>query len=122
MKSTLTLLLICLGYLSMAQNKIPSILPLRTRAQVIDQLFEEKINTVLPKLMRKEGIDMWIVMAREYNEDPVIRTMLPAIWHAARRRTILIMYDPGNGKDIETMAVARYDVGTVFKKAWNKEK
>lgn len=105
-----------------AQDKIPVILPLKTRAEVIDRLFEEKVKTVLPGLMEREEIDMWIVIAREYNEDPVIRTMLPAIWHAARRRTILVMYNPGNGNEVETMAVARYDVGDVFKKSWDKEK
>ncbi len=97
----------------------PKILPLKKQAEVIDRLLEERMATVLPQLMRNNGIDMWIVMAREYNEDPVIRTMLPAIWHAARRRTILVMYD--NGKEIESLAVARYDVGQVFKKAWDKE-
>ncbi len=100
---------------------MPKILPLKTQAQVIDRLLEEKVNSTLPKLMRDAGIDMWIVMAREYNEDPVIRTMLPAIWHAARRRTVLVMYDPGRDQEIETMAVARYDVGQVFKKSWDKE-
>ncbi len=99
----------------------PKILSLKTQAKVIDRLLEDKIRMVLPKLMRESNIDMWIVMAREYNEDPVIRTMLPSTWHAARRRTILVMYDPGNEQDIETMAVARYDVGTVFKKSWDKE-
>lgn len=122
MKIVLTQILICAGLLAQAQSKIPAILPLRKQAEVIDRLFEEKMNTVLPELMKREGIDMWIVMAREYNEDPVIRTMLPAIWHAARRRTILVMYDPGNGEDIENMAVARYNVGTVFEKSWDKEK
>jgi peptidase M24-like protein len=121
MKLILTLLVICTGFTAQAQNKIPLILPLRTQAEVIDRLFEEKIKTVLPELMRREGIDMWIIIAREYNEDPVIRTMLPAIWHAARRRTILVMYNPGNDKPIETLAVTRYNVGTVFKKAWDKE-
>ena len=101
--------------------KVPKILPLKQQAATIDRLLQDKVATVLPQLMRNNGIDMWIVMAREYNEDPVIRTLLPAIWHAARRRTILVMYDPGEGQDIETMAVARYDVGQVFKKAWDKE-
>ncbi len=122
MKVILTHLLICVGLVAQAQSKIPAILPLRKQAEVIDRLFEEKIKTVLPELMARERIDMWIVMAREYNEDPVIRTMLPAIWHAARRRTILVMYNPGNGQDIETMAVARYNVGEVFEKSWDKEK
>ena len=121
MKNVLAFCLIVTSSIGYSQSKIPAILPLRERAVIIDQLFEQKINFVLPEIMRREGIDMWIVIAREYNEDPVIRTMLPAIWHAARRRTILVMYDPGNNKKIETLAVARYNVGTVFKKAWDKE-
>ena len=72
--------------------------------------------------MRRTGIDMWVVVSREYNEDPVIKTLLPATWLAARRRTILVMYDQGEGKGVETLAVARYDVGKTFKKAWDKEK
>ncbi len=101
---------------------MPKILSLQEQAKVVDRLLEDKVKTVLPQLMRDNGIDMWIVMAREYNEDPVIRTLLPAIWHAARRRTVLVMFDPGEGQEIEALAVARYDVGTVFKKAWDKDK
>lgn len=122
MRPVLIIILVCLGFLAKAQNKIPTILPLQKRAEVIDRLLAERAKTVLPELMEREEIDMWIVIAREYNEDPVIRTMLPAIWHAARRRTILVMYNPGDGNKVETMAVARYDVGTVFKKSWDKEK
>lgn len=110
-----------LGTGAIAQDKTPAIISLQKRAEVIDRLFEEKVKTVLPQLMERTEIDMWVVIAREYNEDPVIRTMLPAIWHAARRRTVLVMYNPGNGQAIETLAVARYDVGEVFKKAWDKE-
>jgi len=109
-----------------SQAEMPQILPLKTQAAVIDRLLEERVQSVLPHAMRNNNIDMWIVMAREYNEDPVIRTMLPAIWHAARRRTVLVMFDQGiddegNDLGVETLAVARYDVGTVFKKAWDKE-
>jgi hypothetical protein len=97
------------------------VLSMQERAEVIDRLLEDKLKTTLPELMRREGFDMWIVMSREYNEDPVIKTMLPATWLAARRRTILVMYDPGAGQEVETLAVARYDVGTVFKRAWEPE-
>lgn len=121
-KITLFALVMVFALVAIAQSKIPLILPLQERAAVIDRLFVEKVQTVLPEIMQREGIDMWLIMAREYNEDPVIRTMLPAIWHAARRRTILVVYNPGAGKDLETLAVARYDVGAVFKKAWDKEK
>ena len=100
----------------------PEILSMKDRATVIDDLLEDKINTILPDIMRREGLDMWLIISREYNEDPVIKTMLPATWLAARRRTILVVFDKGEKEGLETLAVARYDVGTTFKKAWDKEK
>ncbi|MFA5669089.1 MAG: M24 family metallopeptidase [Balneolaceae bacterium] len=102
-------------------QQTPAILSMKDRAQVIDELLQDRIETVLPQIMRREGLDMWVIISREYNEDPVIKTMLPATWHAARRRTILVIYDQGGNKGLETLAVARYDVGTTFKKAWNPE-
>lgn len=96
-----------------------AILPMKERARVINELLEDKIQNYLPTLMADTGIDMWIVVSREYNEDPIIKTLLPAEWLAARRRTILVFFN--NGSMIETLAVARYDVGSAFKSAWNKE-
>ncbi len=107
------------GRLAAQDLGTPKILTQREQAEVIDRWLDERIKYVLPGLMRREGIDMWLIIAREYNEDPVIRTMLPATWLAARRRTILVVYDPGDGKELETYAIARYNVGTAFKMAWN---
>jgi Xaa-Pro aminopeptidase len=100
----------------------PLILPMRDRATVIDHLLSTRVQTVLPALMRRTGIDMWVIVSREYNEDPVLRTFLPSTWQSARRTTILVITDPGNGEPLETLAVARYDVGETFKAAWDKEK
>lgn len=111
--STLTVSLSAQGY--------PEILPMKERAAVIDDILADRMKTVLPDIMRREGIDMWLIISREYNEDPVIKTMLPATWLAARRRTILVIYDRGEQAGLETLAVARYDVGETFKKAWDKE-
>jgi Xaa-Pro aminopeptidase len=99
----------------------PAVLSVRKQAEVIDSWLEDRISNLLPKLMTETGIDFWIVMSREYNEDPVIRTLLPATWHAARRRTILVMYQPSPNSNVEAFAVARYDVGKSFKKAWDPE-
>ncbi len=107
---------------AVAQNPyFPKTLNMRERAEVIDSWLEERVETVLPDLMKRTGIDCWIIIAREYNEDPVIKTMLPATWQSARRTTMLLIYDPGNGKPLETLAMARYDVGRTFKKIWDKE-
>lgn len=104
------------------EGPLPRILSMEERASLRDQWLEERLEDVLPALMRREQIDMWVLIAREYNEDPVLKTMLPATWLSARRRTILLIYDPGAGKKLETLAIARYDVGRQFKKAWDKEK
>lgn len=81
----------------------------------------ERVKTVLPEIMQRAKIDMWVVIAREYNEDPVIKTLLPSTWQSARRTTILIAYDPGDGKELETFGISRYNTGDLFKTAWNKE-
>ncbi len=102
-------------------GQTPQILPMEQRARVIDEILEERIQEVLPGIMRNNNLDMWLLISREYNEDPVIKTFLPATWLAARRRTMLMIYDPGEGQELETIAVARYDVGTMFKQSWDKE-
>jgi Xaa-Pro aminopeptidase len=71
--------------------------------------------------MRREGVDMWILIAGEYDEDPVLKTMLPATWLAARRTTILVFHDRGGDAGVERMAVARYPVADLFPSAWDPE-
>jgi Xaa-Pro aminopeptidase len=99
----------------------PAVLTVREQAAVVDSWLEDRVQNLLPSLMTETGIDFWIVVSREYNEDPVIRTLLPATWHAARRRTILVMYQPSPNAPVEGFAIARYDVGKSFKKAWDPE-
>lgn len=104
-----------------SQSNSPKVLSMRDRAQVVDAWLEERVEKVLPSLMRRAEIDMWIIIAREYNEDPVIKTLLPATWQSARRTTILIAYDPKQGKPLETFGLSRYNTGNLFKTTWNKE-
>jgi Xaa-Pro aminopeptidase len=123
MRPTVFLLSLIISLLASSQNAwFPKILTVREQATVIDQWMAERVQTVLPEVMRRSGIDMWIIISREYNEDPVIKTMLPATWHAARRTTILVAYDPGAGKPLETFGISRYNTGDQFKTAWNPEK
>lgn len=107
--------LLVLPVLASAQ---PAVLSMRERAEVQDRWLDDRLDTIVPALMRREGIEMWIVSAREYDEDPVIRTLLPATWLNARRRTTLVFYDDGSTH--ERLAVARYDVGP-FPRAWDPE-
>jgi Xaa-Pro aminopeptidase len=118
-KSLLIFAFLFNSILSQAQDL--AVLTQRAQADVIDSWLDDRITNLLPQLMTETGIDMWVVMSREYNEDPVIKTLLPATWMAARRRTILVMYQAAPNAAVETYAVARYDVGKAFKRAWDPE-
>jgi hypothetical protein len=118
-KSLLLFAFLFTSILGQAQDL--AVLTQRAQAEVIDTWLDDRITNLLPQLMTETGIDMWVVMSREYNEDPVIKTLLPATWMAARRRTILVMYQAAPNAAVETYAVARYDVGKAFKRAWDPE-
>ncbi|WP_411894993.1 M24 family metallopeptidase [Winogradskyella sp. A2] len=111
---------ILLLFLSISING-QQVLPEKQRAQVVDEILKDRFDNVLPGLMDNAGIDMWILISREYNEDPVLRTMLPATWLNARRRTILVFYRNKEENTIEKLAVARYNFGENIISAWDKE-
>jgi Xaa-Pro aminopeptidase len=48
----------------------------------------------------------------------VMKTMLPAEWLSARRRTVMVFYDRGPEQELEKLAIARYDVG-LLKAEWD---
>lgn len=98
------------------------ILPESERSRVVDEILADRFDNLLPSLMDTANIDMWVVISREYNEDPVLRTMLPSKWLNARRRTILLFYRDKAKNTIEKLAVARYNVGENIVSAWDKEK
>jgi hypothetical protein len=97
------------------------VLTLRERATVENRILEERLDALVPQLMQREDIDAWVLIAREYNEDPVLKTMLPATWLNARRRTVLMFIDHGDSRGVERFAIARYAVGELFPGAWNPE-
>ena len=106
-----------LGYNAASQH----ILPESQRARVVDELLKERLDSLLPVLMDRTGIDMWVLISREYNEDPVLRTMLPATWLNARRRTMLLFYRDASSGRMDKLAVARYNIGESIQSAWDKE-
>ena len=104
-----------------AHPDLPPILTLRDRARVMNAILADRLETVIPRLMREQKTDMWVLVAREYLEDPVVATMLNAESLRARRRTILVFYDPGEGKPVERLTVSRYGLGGLFTATWNPD-
>ena len=113
---------IAMSEVEQSRPTMPQILPLRDRAKLENAILKERLDTIVPKLMREQKVAMWVLMAREYFEEPVVATMLNAESLHARRRTILVFYDPGQGRPIERLTVSRYGLGGLFAPAWDPDK
>ena len=96
---------------------------LREQAELQQSWLEKRLKTVLPGLMRKHGIDMWVIPMREYNEDPVFSSMVSPTTFAARRRTIYVFFDqcaasgradPGDGSCVERIALGGTSQGGLY--------
>lgn len=96
------------------------ILPLRRRMGVYNGWLRKRLETLLPRLMDECDVEMWLVIAREYNEDPVIMSLLPMPNLYARRRTILVFHR--KPESVERLAVYRYGFGEFYEGVWDPEK
>jgi len=117
--TSIIIFLFFIGATTVLQGQI---LSEKERAERYDVLLNERIHKVLPGLMDRHDMDMWLLISREYNEDPILRTMLPATWLNARRRTIILFYRDAQNDVFDALAVARYGIGQTIKSAWDKEK
>ena len=87
---------------------------LREQATRQQRWLAERMATVLPALMRAEGIDMWVVPMREYNEDPVFTSLVSPTTFAARRRTIYVFHDRGAERGVARIALGGSSQGGVY--------
>ena len=86
-------------------QEVPRLPSLREQARIRQSWLEKRLETVLPDLMREYHVEMWIVQMSEYNEDPVFRALVSPTRFAARRRTIFVFHDQGEGKGVERLSL-----------------
>jgi Xaa-Pro aminopeptidase len=118
-RSAAVIALFCLAATAQAQSPYPDptqrVLSHREQATLVKGWIQKRFDTLLPTLMQRTGIDMWVIVSREYNDDPVFRSMAPLTTYSSRRRTILVFFDPGGGKPVERLSVGRFDYDGLFK-------
>ena len=95
-----------------------AVLRQRQRVEPVNRALEERLTELLPRLMREVGLDMWVVINREYAEDPVYLTLVPDPVFAARRTTMLVFHDRGDGAGIDRLTVSRYPLGELYEAVW----
>ena len=92
----------------------------REQSRIINSILRERLDTLLPSLMRETGFDMWLVVCNEDNHDPVFRTLTPwEVW--APILQILVFFDRGEPDGIERLNVSITDLGDLMTPAWNLE-
>ena len=87
---------------------------LREQATVRQQWLRQRMETVLPAIMRKYRVDMWVIPMREYNEDPVFSSIVSPTTFAARRRTIYVFFDRGPEAGVERLALGGSSQGGLY--------
>ncbi len=95
-------------------DDIPRLPSLREQAEIRQGWLANRLDSVLPKLMRENRVDMWIVSMSEYNEDPVFRALVSPTQFAARRRTVFVFYDRGDEKGVERMSLGGGNQGGLY--------
>lgn len=113
---------LCSMYVIVCGTAIASniaILSLKQRALIIDDISSQRVTQLLPNLMQQTGIDMWVLISREYNEDPILKTVLPSTWMSARRTTMFVFVRQDD--ELKALAIAPYKVGDLFEPAWDKK-
>lgn len=108
-------LLALLGTQATAQ---PSVADFADRPAIENALLRERLDTLLPELMRETGVDMWLVIAREYNDDPIFLSLVPKPRFTARRTTMLVFHDRGE-EGVERLTVSRYPLGNDYEAVWD---
>jgi Xaa-Pro aminopeptidase len=108
-----TLILILISATSIvAQNKsaepippMPKLLSQRQQMDVREMWLKKRLGSLLPPMMKKNGIDIWIVVNEEFHNDPVTPHIVPPM-PIVGRRDLFIFIDRGDR--LERIALVRY--------------
>jgi hypothetical protein len=92
----------------------PRLPALREQDRIRQEWLKLRLERVLPEVMRRQGVDFWLVVCREYNEDPAFFSLVSPSVMAARRRTILVFHDRGPERGVDRLALGGGSNGGLY--------
>lgn len=95
-----------------------AVLEPRARIEPENRILTDRLEGLLPKLMAEAELDVWLVLNREYAEDPVYFTLVPQPAFAARRTTMLVFHRLEDGS-VDHLTVNRYPLPAPYEAAWS---
>jgi Xaa-Pro aminopeptidase len=98
---------------------------LKSGSSLANGWLHDRFDRLLPGLMRREGLDMWVVICREHAEDPVYPTLVPRPNMFAWRLTMIVFFDRGPAEGVERIMVNPYgsgdfnkEIGEYYRPGW----
>jgi Xaa-Pro dipeptidase len=85
---------------------LPKLLSQRDQVTVRSAWLRKRLDTMLLPMMKRNGIDVWIVVNEEFHSDPVTEYIVPPI-PVVGRRDFFVFIDKGDR--LERYAVVRYE-------------
>jgi hypothetical protein len=87
-----------------------NILSLKKRHQIHDDILEKRFEIILPEIMKKTGIDCWLILSKEYNEDPVFKSLMPSKTLSAGRYSAILFFYDEKKNELEKFICARSNI------------
>ena len=110
----MTLPLLAVATLLVQSTPLRPLGTLREQAAIQQEWLRYRLDSVLPRLMRKYGVAMWVIPLREYNEDPVFWALVSPTTFFARRRTIYVFHDRGPERGVDRLALGGTSQGGLY--------
>ena len=98
------------------------VIPYREQEKIHNKWLKERLDTIMPLVMKESGLDMWVVAFNEYNEDPLYKTLLPKHMFTARR-TMCLVFVLKDG-ECKRLALTRPHIGIddLYQLEWINQK
>lgn len=102
-----------------AESRQITVLSKLEQSKLQNKILTERLDNLLPELMRKNNIDCWVIVSEEYNEDPIMKSLLPSTRISARQLSVIVFLDHGKTLGVERLLAARFEESAFYKQMWN---
>ncbi len=93
------------------------VLPLRERAEIQNNWLRWRLENILPAIMKDADIDLWLVIQREYDEDPLFITLVNQPTISSYRTTILMFHLREDGT-VERLSASDHPQTVGYRNIW----
>lgn len=92
---------------------------IKDQNRIIDICVKERLDLIVPQVLKEADADMWLVASKEYHEDLVHNAITPASYLTARRITMLAFIRTDNEVLRFSLSLPDEDLNKMYPQYWN---